>query len=82
MRNAKTNYDVSLRSVRNRKLTGFINAGEEMGKKLAISKTLASDKRHFKPEHIASASTKSMKISVASPLTRSTASTTNIGSQR
>ena len=82
MRNAKANYDVSLRSVRNRKLTGFINAGEEMGKKLAISKTLASDKRHFKPEHIASASTKSIKISVASPLTRSTASTTNIGSQR
>ena len=72
---------MSLRSVRNRKLTGLNNAGEEMGKKLAISKTLASDKRHFKTEHIAGTSTKSMKISVASPLTRSTATTINIGSQ-
>ena len=80
VRNTKTNYDVSLRSVRNRKLTGFNNTGEEMGNKLAITKAIASDKRHLKSESLMT-STKSMKLSAASPLTRSTAPPINIASQ-
>ena len=79
MRNTKTNYDVSLRSVRNRKLTGFNNASEEMGNKLAITKTMGSEKRHLKSESVMT-STKSMKLSVASPLMRSTAPSLNIAS--